>query len=294
MPDETARDAAVSNAMIEHQREPTTERGTTSEPTTQGRVAIRPTPRIAASGGLMIAVPPSTPKAPKLETVKVLPRRSVASMDPSRAEVASRWRSSATSGNDLLCASRITTTTRPRSVCTATPRCTGSNVMTSLARVSKWAFSRGKVRSAMTHSRRITAKGVTRPSVAAAERRWRRSRSRVASALTHAVAAGASWCERVSRSAAMRATPASAERTPPATTGVDWLSSSRARSRSAWVTMPPGPLPAIVLKSISNSAASRRTSGEAGGPAAVAGRAGPFARGDTAVRRDRGAGSLVP
>src|SRR5579863_7581218 len=73
----------------------------------------------------------------------------------------------------------------------------------------------------------------------------------------------------------------------------DALSRDATPSRSARVTMPPGPLPATVLRSMLKSAASRRTNGDAGGDAA--GLAAPAVE-DAGVRlrRARGADSLVP
>ena len=95
----------------------------------------------------------------------------------------------------------------------------------------------------------------------------------------------------------MRSTPVSARRFPPVivggvagTTGAS--PRPPARSRSAWVTKPPGPLPAIVLRSIPSSAARRRTSGDAGGIATIGREAVTSAGGS--LRRERGADSLVP
>ena len=121
-------------------------------------------------------------------------------------------------------------------------------------------------------SRRMMAKGVTDGSVDPAGSSARSSMRRVASALSHADALGASWCDRVSRSAAIRSTPVSGIRTAPSDVGAvsepaPAASREATCSRSALVTMPPGPLPAIVLRSMPSSAARRRTSGDAGGDA---------------------------
>ncbi len=85
-----------------------------------------PTARMAASGGLMIAVNSSMPNIPRLEMEKVLPVYSSGFSFFSRARPASSFTSRAISAIPFRSASRTTGVMSPSSTATATPMCTCS------------------------------------------------------------------------------------------------------------------------------------------------------------------------
>jgi len=96
-------------------------RGVNSSPFQAGVIRERATPRIATSEALIIGVNAVPPMPPRLEIVNVPPCRSVTASLPSRAvadTVPSSWLSSVI---PLRSMSRITRTTRPSGVSTATP-----------------------------------------------------------------------------------------------------------------------------------------------------------------------------
>ena len=96
----------------------------------RGRGWTEPTDRIAACGGLMIAVKLLTPNMPRLETVNVPPPSSGGVIEPSRTRVARARVSRAISPSDLRSASNtVGTISAPpvgssESVATATPTLT--------------------------------------------------------------------------------------------------------------------------------------------------------------------------
>src|SRR6266550_4697428 len=87
--------------------------GTTRPSSTTGTSLIAPTARIAASGGLMIAVNSSTPYMPRFEIENVAPLRSPSAGRPDRAR-SMTWRDSIEIWTrSLMSASWTTGTSRP-------------------------------------------------------------------------------------------------------------------------------------------------------------------------------------
>ncbi len=97
-------------------------RTTISSSRTTGRGPIRWMPRMPTSGWLTSGVTSKPPSLPALVIVNVLPRSSSGFSEPARAASASRSTSAPRSSSDAESQSRTTGTTRPWSVCTATPR----------------------------------------------------------------------------------------------------------------------------------------------------------------------------
>ena len=87
---------------------------------------IDPTARIAASPGLRIGVPVSTPNTPTLVIVNVPPARSAGVVRPARAVAASSLQGGGQLASDSASASRIVGTIRPRGVAAAIPSWTRS------------------------------------------------------------------------------------------------------------------------------------------------------------------------
>ena len=92
--------------------------------TTHGCGRIAPKQRIADSPGLMIGVPPSTPKTPTLVIVNVPPLISAGWVFPSRAVAVSALSAAARSWSESRSASLTLGTTSPRGVAAAMPRFT--------------------------------------------------------------------------------------------------------------------------------------------------------------------------
>ena len=101
------------------------------------------TPRIPVWGGLMTGVKLSTPKPPRLETVKLAPVSLSGLMAPSRASAASTFSSLEISRRLFSSACMMVGTIRPRGVSTATPRLTWLNLRM-LTSSSMWAFRSGQ------------------------------------------------------------------------------------------------------------------------------------------------------
>ena len=92
--------------------------------TTHGWRVMAPKHRMAASPGLRIGVPASTPKTPTLVIVIVPPDMSAGWVRPSRAVVVRAAMASASSRIDIRSASLMLGTMRPRGVAAAMPRLT--------------------------------------------------------------------------------------------------------------------------------------------------------------------------
>ena len=101
-----------------------TERTASCPSTTHGASLTWPKARMAASPGVRIGVPPSTPNTPTLVIVIVPPARSAGVALPARAVSARACRLRASSGRDSSPAFLTFGTSRPRSAATAMPRFT--------------------------------------------------------------------------------------------------------------------------------------------------------------------------
>ena len=96
-------------------------RGANSFPFHTGRVTDFPTPSIATSGALMMGVKCEPPSPPRLEIEKQPPCRSAGEILPERMRALTSPSSFASSMSPFLSTSRITGTTSPLGVSTATP-----------------------------------------------------------------------------------------------------------------------------------------------------------------------------
>ena len=94
--------------------------------TTTGRLTTAPVPRIATCGWLMIGVSNSAPRLPVLVTVKVPPDSSSGDSLLVRVRSARSAMRRAMPAMFRSPASRMTGTSRPRSLSTAMPRCSAS------------------------------------------------------------------------------------------------------------------------------------------------------------------------
>ena len=93
---------------------------------TTGRLTTAPTPRIATCGWLMIGVSNSAPLLPRFVIVNVAPESSSGEILLVRVRSATSAILRARPAIDRSPASRMVGTSRPRSVSTATPRCSPS------------------------------------------------------------------------------------------------------------------------------------------------------------------------
>ena len=101
-------------------------RATTAPSTTTGRWAMRPTARIPASGGLMIAVNSSMSNMPRLETLNVAPVYSSGASRRARARSARAFDSAVISSRPFRSAFRMTGVMSPSSIATAIPMWTSA------------------------------------------------------------------------------------------------------------------------------------------------------------------------
>ena len=102
----------------------TTSRSATSPSSSQGRRCTAPTARMAASPGLRMGTPASTPKTPTLVTVMVPPRRSAGVQRAARARVGQLGQRPGQLAQRQSCASLMLGTTSPSGPATAMPRLT--------------------------------------------------------------------------------------------------------------------------------------------------------------------------
>ena len=138
-----------------------TSRRTTSPSCSHGRRCAAPRARMAASPGLRMGTPASTPKTPTLVRVIVPPRRSAAVQRADRARSVRSASAPVNSRRVRSCASLMLGTTRPRGPATAMPRCTYRFVTTSADASSHEVFSAGWSPRARTTARAATASSVT-------------------------------------------------------------------------------------------------------------------------------------
>ena len=96
-------------------------RMTTAPSRATGFSTMRPTPRIAACGGLMMAMNSSTSNMPRLLMVNVAPIMSSGFIRPSRVRATSSRDWMASCASEVLSQSRSTAVTRPFSRATAMP-----------------------------------------------------------------------------------------------------------------------------------------------------------------------------
>src|SRR6266436_10014847 len=222
---------------------------------TTARGAMRPAPRIATCGGTMTSSANRPPNMPKFDKVMVWPRSSASGTERARTSrfIASipRRRSAASRPPTL----RNTGTKSPSPVSTARPRSICLISRRSILRPSYQALSAGTAVQPATTAR--TSRIVV--SVPGGQT------SRSASSDT--VAGTISACERAMLTAIARRTPESGSAGPAS------VNARAARSTSALVTAPPGPLAATIFRSTPSRCANARTAGVALTAAAPAGAA---------------------
>ena len=231
--------------------------------------------RIAASPGLRIGVPVSTPKTPTLVIVAVPPDRSAGCVRPSRAVATRSPSAAARSCSESPSAPLMLGTSSPRGVAAAMPRLTCGCRTISWADWSQLALASPCRRSTRQKALATSSSGVTLTSAKARSRLSRSTSSIIAvtSAVTNSVTCGAVKAEATIASAVALRTPLIGTRTstagvpsrvPPIPEEGAPRPSRRAEAApttSARVTIPPSPVGVTDCRSTPRSLASLRTGG---------------------------------
>jgi hypothetical protein len=257
-------------------------RTASSPATTQGRSRTWPKARMAASPGIRMGVPASTPNTPTFVMVMVPPARSAGVVLPARAVAASCSNAWARPASGSACAPFTFGTSSPRSAATAMPRLTCRLTTISCAASSQEELIMGWRRAATSSAFATNSSGDTLTPANSGSSRAQRTAAivSVTSTCRNSVTWGAvNALETIAAAVCLR-TPRTGIRSSAAgAAGCCSLgsvasgrvrASSAARSTSSLVTEPSGPLPASCPRFTPRSLARRRTGGLAllatGGP----------------------------